>query len=442
MKSKFAVRKLTMLVALVSVGLGSAGSWAADADQTEMEKLYKEGMYQREQGNLYTAIEAFQTVLSNQPSLSRARLELAVTYYRTLNFAEAKRQAQTVLNDPKTPENVRLGVLAFLAQLQKDEDAFLAKRNVWEPSVSVGLLYDSNVNAGPGNGVIDTPSGISFALTPASLAASDWATVLQAGLSHRYQSPEAIKIGEKAARFVWQSQLNFYTRNYFSKDDFSLNVLSAATGPAWLVANNWRANLNAQVDYIQLGGSELAWYYSLTPSVTWEFKDGEVTLDAILMNRDFTREEDTGRDSNFYSLGLSVGKLIGAEKKVAIQGGVRVFDEQAENTAANPGRFSNNGTEVFAGMNWAAWNHGTVFGRISQKDAKYDGDEPLYGVKRDETERRVEIGFSHDFKEATLKDWRLSGSVSHTENASNSNPKTTIYEYRRDLVGLNLSRTF
>lgn len=432
MKSKFAVRKLSMLVALVSMGLGSAGSWAAEADQTEQEKLFKEGMYQREQGNLYTAIEAFQTVLSNQPSMNRARLELAVTYYRALNYAEAKSQAQVVLKDPKTPENVRLGVLAFLAQLQKDEDAFLSKRNVWEPSVSVGLLYDTNVNAGPASGVIDSPIG-PLTLIDASRATSDWATVLQAGLAHRYQSAEPFKIGEKAGRFVWQSQLNFYTRNYFSKDDFNLGVLSVATGPAWFVANNWRANLNAQADYIQLGGSELAWYYSLTPSVTWEFKGGEVTLDAMMMKRDFTRDVDLGRDSDVRSIGVSVGKLLGSENKVAIQAGLKAFQEDADLS-----RFSNDGTEMFAGMNWAAWNNGTVFGRLSQKDAKYDGEEPVFGIKRDETERRLEIGFSHDFKEATLKNWRLSGSVSHTENDSN----VSIYHYERELVGLNLSRTF
>lgn len=432
MKSKFTVRRLGMLVALASLGLGSAGSWAADAEQTEQDKLFKEGMYQREQGNLYTAIEAFQTVLSNQPSLNRVRLELAVAYYRTLNFAEAKAQAQTVLNDPKTPENVRLGVLAFLAQLKKDEEAFLAQRNVWQPSVSAGLLYDSNVNAGPTSGVIETSIG-PLTLTDASRAVSDSAAVLQAGLSHRYQSPDPIKIGEKAGRFVWQSQLNFYTRNYFSKDEFNLDVLSAATGPALLVANHWRANINAQADYIQLGGTELAMFYSLTPAVTWEFKGGEVTLDAMFMKRDFTRVVDTGRDSDISSVGISVGKLIGSEKKVAVQAGIRAFQEDADLS-----RFTNDGTEMFVGMNWAAWNNGTVYGRFSQKDAKYDGVEPVFDVKRDETEQRLEIGFGHEYKEGALNKWKLSGSVSHTENDSN----VSIYKYRRDMVGVNLSRTF
>jgi hypothetical protein len=174
-------------------------------------------------------------------------------------------------------------------------------------------------------------------------------------------------------------------------------------------------------------------YYSLSPAVTWELKGGEVTLDAMYMKRDFTRVVDTGRDSDVKSIGVSVGKLIGSEKKVAIQAGIRAFQEDADLS-----RFTNDGTDMFVGMNWAAWNNGTVYGRFSQKDAKYDGVEPVFDVKRDETEQRLEVGFGHEYKEGALKNWKLSGSVSHTENDSN----VSIYKYRRDMVGVNLSRTF
>jgi hypothetical protein len=434
--NKFSIQALCLLIVGATAVLGGVSAVAADPATSEQDKLFKEALYQREQGNLFTAIESFQTVLSNQPALNRARLELAVAYYRTLNFAEARRQAETVRDDPKTPENVRLAVLAFLAQLKADEEAFTARRSAWEPSLSVGLLYDSNVNAGPGVDVINTSSG-PFTLTDASKPHSDWAVTLQVGLSHRYQSPEPVRVGEKAARFAWQSQLNYYRRNYFSQDAFNLDVLSASTGPAWFVLNNWRANVNAQVDYIRLGGDELATYYSLTPSVTWEFKGGEVTLDTLFQRRDFSRVEDVGRDADVTSIGLSAGKVIG-DGKVAMQGGVRVFDERADNTIANPGRFSNDGSEVFVGVNWAAWDNGTVYGRVSQKDAKYKGDEPIFSVKRDETEQHFEIGFAHDFKGDTLKDWKLSGSVNHTENKSN----VAIYQYRRDMVSVNLARSF
>jgi len=428
MKNKFAVRKLSMLVGLVAMGLSSAGSWAADAAQTEQEKLFKEGVYQREQGNLFTSIEALQTVLSNQPALHRARLELAVSYYRTLNFEEARKQAQVVLDDPKTPDNVRLAVLAFLAQVKKDEEAMFAQRQVWERSVSLGLLYDTNVNAGPSSDVL--PGGL--VLAPGSKPRIDTAAVLQAGLTHRYNSPTVMRIGESAARFVWQSQLNLLHRGYFSETDFNLTALTLATGPGWMVPNKWRANVNLQLDNIWLGGDEIALYTSVSPSVTWDIKEGEITWDAIALNKDFKRTVDQGRNSDYYATGLSLGKLFNGGK-VAVQGGVHAFEEHADRT-----EFTNDGTEFFVGANFVAWSNGNIFARYSQKDSKFDGIATGFLVARDETEQRYEVGFGHNFKEGPMKDWKLSGSYMTTHNNSN----VAIFDYKRDMTSVNLSRPF
>jgi len=422
--------KRTMMASAVALCMTGISAFAADtdADSVDVEKLFKEGVYQREQGNLFTSIEALQTVLSNQPALHRARLELAVSYYRTLNFEAAKQQAQTVLDDPKTPPNVRIAVLAFMAQVKKDEEAMLAQRQVWTPSVSLGLLYDTNVNAGPSSDVL--PGGL--VLAPGSRPKDDTAAVLQAGVSHRYNSPTVMRIGESAARFIWQSQLNLFHRGYFKESDYNLSALTLATGPGWLVPNKWRANINLQLDDIWLGGEEIALYSSLNPSVTWEIKEGEITWDAIALNKDFTRGVDQGRDSNYYATGLSVGKMFKGGK-VAVQGGVRVFDEQADVS-----RFSNDGTEFFVGGNFVAWNNGNVYARYSQKDAKFDGVEPVYNVARDETEERYEVGFGHNFKEGLMKNWKLSGSYIESHNNSN----VSIYNYDREMTSVNLSRAF
>lgn len=401
---------------------------AADADSVDVDKLFKEGVYQREKGNLFTSIEAFQTVLSNQPTLNRARLELAVSYYRTLNFEAARNQVQTVLDDPKTPQNVRLAALAFLAQVKKDEEAMLAKRHVWEPSISVGLLYDTNVNAGPSSEIL--PAGL--VLTPGSLPRDDHAAVLQAGLTHRYNSPALVRVGETAASFVWQSQLGLFHRGYENEDAFNLTAITLATGPAWLAPNNWRANINFQADDIKLGGDDLALYTSVNPSVTWQIKEGEITLDASALKKDFDRLVDQGRNSDYYSAGVSLGKLFKAGK-VAMQVGIKAFKEDADLS-----RFTNDGTEYFIGANLVAWNNGTLFGRVSQKDSKYDGAEPIFNVSRDETERRYEIGFSHAFKEGKMKDWKLGGSYLKTENGSN----VSIFDYEREMTSVNLSRSF
>ena len=153
----------------------------AQTEQPDTETLYREGMYLKEKGDLFSAIEAFNSILSAQPSLNRVRLELAVAYYRAMNYEESKRQAEMVLKDPNIPESVRLSILAFLAQVKKDEEDFLTKRQVFEPSVSFGLLYDSNVNAGPAESIIQV-TDITLTLTPQSVRQSDWAAFLSAGL--------------------------------------------------------------------------------------------------------------------------------------------------------------------------------------------------------------------------------------------------------------------
>jgi hypothetical protein len=178
-----------LLPALLSLGVSSAQA----QDAVDVDKLFKEGVFQREQGNVFTAIEALETVLSNQPSLHRARLELAVAYFRALNYEQAAQQAQKVLDDPKTPENVRIAVLAFQAQVKRDQAALVAKKHTWEPSVSLGLLYDNNVNAGPDATIL--PGG--FALDPTASPRSDTAAVGEVGITHTYNSPGVCALGKR-----------------------------------------------------------------------------------------------------------------------------------------------------------------------------------------------------------------------------------------------------
>ena len=432
-QSERSLKYTVLAVAMLCITTGiSTPSFAADVAQ-EQEKLFKEGIYQRLQGNLFTAIEAFQTVLSNQPNLNRVRLELALAYYKTLNFEEANRQAQIVLDDPKTPENVRLAVLSFLAQVKKDQEDFTAKRQTWEPSVSFGLLRDSNVNVGPASDVL--PGGL--ILADQSRRRSDDAYVLTAGISHRYQSPTPVKLGEKAARFIWQSQASVYRKDYFKENASDLDIASISTGPGWLVPGFFRTSITGQFDYIRYGNEHLANFTSLAPAFTWEIKDGEITVDALIQDRDFVREIDKERDSTYYSLGGSIGEVF-SSGKLALQGGLHLFTEHAKN---NPdGRFSNHGTEVFIGANRVAWDNGAVYGRISQRNSTYDGFEAVYNKKRDETEDRYEIGFTHLYKTGVMANWKLNGSYSFTRNNSNSN--IDIYTYKRDIAAINLGRTF
>ncbi len=427
-------KKLLLLCFGLAAMAGGSVSFAANGGKEDVDKLFKEGLYQREQGHLFSAIEDFQTVLSLQPELDRVRLELAVAYYKAQNYAAAKEQAETVLRKPGIPDSVRLSVLAFLAQLKQDQEASL-KRKVWERSFSVGLMHDSNVNAGPPGAIAQAAN-----LSPTDAARSDMAATLSAGISHSYQSPTPMRLGESTAQFLWQSRANFYAKENFREHASNLEIVTLGTGPAWFVLNKWRANVNVSLDHYQYGGAPLADYASILPSITWQMDKGELTWDVLVQKRNFARSIDLGKDSNYTATGVYLGHVY-RDGKVAAQTGVRLFHE-----AADQNYYSNNGTEFFVGASAVTWENGSVYGRYVQRDSKWDALNPNLlnsnllplAENQKDTLRTYELGFHHDFKDRMLKDWRVTGSYTVYRNDSNA----VSYNYNRNMVGLSLSRDF
>lgn len=396
----------------------------------ESEVLFEQGMEALEADRLRSAMKSFQSILSQQPGLHRARLELALAYYRALDYAEARAAAQAVLDDPLTPPEVRVTVLAFLAQVNRDEAAF-AVRHEFKPSISLGLMYDSNVNVGPSTDIIEELPGAT--LTDPSLELSDNAVVMTAGIAHRYQPGKTYPAGEQTAAFLWQSQANLYNRAYSSEDEFDLTVATASTGPAWIVLRHWRTSMMLNVDRIWLGGDELAWFYSLNPAVTWQFNNGELTWDATFTKRRYDDEVfDSGREGTYKATGLSLGHYFN-QRKVAGQLGARLIDFGAEDD-----QYGHDGYELLAGVIIEAWPGGSLYGRANFRDVQYDGVAAGFPVARDEQERRLAAGFQHDFRSGRLDRWVLSGGIQYTDNDSN----ISIYDYDRRQVTINLGRTF
>ncbi|WJW74643.1 DUF2860 family protein [Thiohalobacter sp. IOR34] len=423
----------SMLAAALGTALMVTAETALTADDAgdgnEAEALFKKGMKALKDDRLQSAIEAFNSILSSNPRLHRARLELAVAYYRSLRYAEARRLAQEVLDDPTTPAEVRVSILAFLAQVDKDEQRFM-KRHEFRPSISVGLMYDSNVNVGPSADVVEINGQVLQLIS--GQKRSDNALLLNAGLAHRYKPGKTFTAGELTGSFEWLTQVNLYNREYNDENDFDLTVLSGSTGPAWVVLGHWRATLNLRLDKIWLGNDPLALFSGINPLATWQFQNGEITLDASLTRRDYSDAADSGREGTYKSLGAALGHYY-KQRRIAAQAGVRVFDFNADDD-----RFGNDGWELFLGGIVRAWQGGSLYARASYKDLAYDGQEPLFNVARDERERRLTAGFRHSFRTGRLDKWSLNGSFSYTDNDSN----VAIYDYDRRQLSINLSRTF
>ena len=140
-------------VLIAAMGYSPAQAQTAPS-AAPVQNEFDAAMQAVEEARLRTARERLTSLVSANPSLSRARLELARVYYLSRDYPEARREAQQVLDDPNTPPTVRATLLAFLAQIDADEKIYAA-RHQWSPSLYAGLMYDSNVNIGPSRDVID-----------------------------------------------------------------------------------------------------------------------------------------------------------------------------------------------------------------------------------------------------------------------------------------------
>ncbi len=409
------------------------GARAAETGPVESaQQQFLDAMKKRAEDKLYDAAADFNNILTNHPLLQRARLELAVTYYRLYDYNKALKLAQKVLDDPKTPPNVRVTVLAFMAQVRKDAKG-MKPGHTWKPSIAIGWMHDSNINVGPSSNVINI-GNTQLQVSPGSRPVSDQATILSANLAHRYETGKTVRFGQKNAAFLWQDNLSLYRRDYYSENASDLDVISFSTGPAFVAMKDWRANLAAQVSYIRLGNRDLAWFTSLLPSYTKQFANGayQLSLDGDYTFRIYKRDMDKGRNSNYLSGQLSIGRTF-VRARVGLLAGVRLFRETADNTI-----YTDTGRDFYASISWRAWTNGALYGRINDTHYSYDGKEALFNRSRQERTRKYTLGVSHTFRYKWLKGWALSGNYVRTENNSNID----LYEYTREQTSVMLSKAF
>jgi len=418
-------RPLRILVAVLVLGAVPAGA-------DEIQDQFDAALRAIEADRLRTARNTLQELLAGNPSLHRARLELARVYYLTAEYAEARREAEVVLADPNTPPGVRTTVLAFLAQIAEDEKRF-DDRHQWTPSFYGGLMYDSNVNIGPRRDIIDLgPLGFGE-ITPDSRPQEDFAWVLNPAISHVYNPGRRFEAGEHTGNFIWQTDASAYYRGYFDEHDYNLGVLTLRTGPAWVVPRHWRAWVGLQADQVWFGDESLALFTGINPGVTWEIGDNlELTVEGGLTDRHYWEDEDEGRDGVEAEANVALTRYFN-KRRVAVQVGAGYADFDADED-----RFGSGAPEVYAGVIVEAWQDGLAYGRAGYTNYDFEGIEPVFGVGRDDDEWRYAVGFEHRFTRGLLDRWALQGSWVYTDNGSNID----LYEYDRHVVNLGLARSF
>ncbi|VAW65288.1 hypothetical protein MNBD_GAMMA08-3005, partial [hydrothermal vent metagenome] len=383
----------------------------------------------RQGGELFKAIEIFETILSNQPGLNRARLELAVSYHLTRRYNDAKDQLTQVLNDPDTPDEVKLAITAYIAQLSGDIKT-AAQRSTSSMYLSAGLFTDSNLNLGPGRDV----TGV----TPESLENSGSGGQFMFSYSHRSRASQALHIAKSIVDFEWLTQATAYSKAYGSGDnDFNLSVLSLNTGPALIAENNWRAALNIKLDKLVFGQENYAEYVGINPLYTYSItQDLEITFENITTAREYDQLEDQGLTGTQTMWGIDIAKFY-AKQAIGLQAGVKYHDN-----GARDGSLHYTGTELYIGAQVPAWTDAQAYLTVSSRDYEYKAADTVNGFTdtdiRDETELLAVFGVSHDFRRGALKSWTLNAQYTFTDNESNLG----VFTYDRNVFEINMRRYF
>lgn len=396
-------------------------------ESLDPDSLFQQAMKYRQNGELFKAIEIFETILSNQPDLNRARLELAVSYHLTRRFNEARQQLIQVLNAPDTPEKVKIAITAYLAQLDSDIKS-TAKRSSSSIYLSVGALTDSNINLSP-----DLPS-----------ASEESASGAQAmfSYSNRSRASQPFNLNDQSVDFEWLSQLTAYTKAYASgKSDFNFSNLSINTGPALIAQKSWRTALNFKLDKVYFGNEAYAKHVGINPFFTYSLRpDFEITLENYTTSRDYDQQQDQGLTGTATSWSLDFAKFY-SKQSIGLQAGFKYHDNGAKS-----GILHYSGAEVYLGGQVPAWDDARAYLTFSSRDYRYKSIDTLGGftAKRDETELLAVLGLSHNFRKGALRSWTLNAEYTFTDNDTNTqgDPGQTAFIFDRSTFELNMRRYF
>jgi len=382
------------------------------------QEIFERAMRERARGDLHEAIRSFHAILDEHPGLNRARIELAVAYYHAMDHQAALEQAGRVLADPATPPAVRANLQRLIAQIEAE-----AKPHRLSGFSSIGLLHDSNVNAGPAS------PGLS--LDPNAVRRSDSALTVTLGGSHRHLAQMRPGIGGRDGALLWQSQALFNRIAYRSESAYDLQVLTLTSGPAWISPPRLRASAPLQIDRLDLGSHHYLDIFGVSPAVVFGGPaDMEMQLDTQLQKRAYRRPIDTGRDSRYQSFGLQAGRVVSG---MTLQAGARLNRDDADD-----GRWDYRGSEWFGLIARQLIERTTGYLRFTVLRNAYDESDPVAGTGRTDREMRVALGVSYRFGTRNDDPWSANATLLDIRHRSD----VPFYAFNRRQWSLTLTRSF
>lgn len=425
------IKKPLLIIAALCVVISSS---ALAEELDPIQQQFEEAMEDRESGKIYDAIKIFENILATNPYLNRARLELAVAYHEASLYEKAIEQFQIVLDNPETPESVRLAILAYIGELYSDE-LEPEGRHTFSQYAKAGLIYNSNINVVPGTGTIIV-NGREFFLPSDEISSFGTDIVLSA--SHRYRRKKPFNVDGARTTFEWQSQASISSNLYTETSDFNLNIVSADTGPAFISAGRWLGAIPFRLDYVNLGHSSLATALSLNPYISFDLGNyRSILVESTFLTRNYADSINEPQDGNLVMAGAAYTTLL-QTLNTGLEAGFRL-----RNRSAKDDQFAYDGLTLYFSGYTTVTELSTVYLKANYRNFDYKAPDTIIDdtnttLIRNDDEITVSIGYNLDIKDGSLANWTLNSEVAFTDNQSNID----AYDYDRLLLTLNLSRYF
>jgi Tetratricopeptide repeat len=290
------------------------------------------------QGDIESAISAYEQLRFYNPRLGATRYQLGVLYYQLGSYAQARGYLQTALQMPDVTPELRRKIEDLLdlvdKKLQPDQFSGFAQ---------TGLRYQTNASLGAGSQTVLASGGT---LNNNFVAKSDWNWFGTVGLD--YVHDFETQTGE-----TFEASVIAYDAQQFSLHQFDIGLVELRAGPRFALAPGDINGLTVKPYVIATGATlaDAAYMGGIGGGLTLHATVGRIALDPYV---EVVRQ--SFRNSSFYPLasGLS-GTLstVGVQASGPIASGIAWQSRIAYARASD--QFAFDSYKSFAADVWLPW---------------------------------------------------------------------------------------
>lgn len=380
---------------------------------------YLLGIAALDSGKPNEAIFALERVLAVKPNHLQARAEIARAYLAVGETAASKQEFETVKGQ-NPPKEVSATIQKYLDIIETDRTG---RKTSIRGYVEAMAGNDSNVNSATGNKQIAVPffGGAVMNLNAAGVANRDTFGSLGAGFNVRHAlSPAwALLGGANISKRNNTTQHAFNTGN--ADANFGINLNKGDDN--YLVVLQLQGFALDNKRYRDATGMTMQWQRNLNSGSQ---------VSSYFQYSSLTYPEQTFRDANRYVLGGAYATSLGGESAPVIYAGAYAGSEQERQSSVPYLGYTLYGGRI--GGEMKINSQFTVLASASLEKRKYGGEDPLFLVKRDDTQADLKAGINY----MPAQKWMIGASLAYTNNDSN----IIINKYDRTLFSVSVRRDF